>query len=60
MSLTLLSGLTWFLLVRDGSGWALAAIELHEALTGLVVVYVVGHGGMGLLHMVLWLRNVRR
>jgi len=57
LSLTLLSGLTWFLLVRDGSGWAHSAIELHEALTSLVVVYVIGHGGMGLLHMTLWLRT---
>ena len=57
LNVTLLSGLGWFLLVRDGSGWAHSAIELHEALTSLVVVYVIGHGGMGLLHMALWLRT---
>jgi len=60
LSLTLLSGLTWFLLVQAGSGLAHAAIELHETLTGLVIVYVIGHGGMGVLHIFLWMRTKLR
>ena len=60
LSLTLLSGLTWFLLVQTGSGLAHAAIEVHETLTGLVVVYVIGHGGMGILHIILWMRSTSR
>ena len=60
LSLTLLSGLTWFLLVQAGSGLAHAVIELHETLTSLVVVYVIGHGGMGLLHIILWMRSTSR
>ncbi|MCB2145008.1 MAG: cytochrome b/b6 domain-containing protein [Deltaproteobacteria bacterium] len=60
LSLTLISGLTWFLLAQAGSGLAHAAIELHQILTSLVVVYVIGHGGMGVLHIFLWLRTRSR
>ena len=31
-----------------------------ETLTGLVVVYLIGHGGMGLLHIFLWMRSIWR
>jgi hypothetical protein len=57
LGLTLLSGLMWFLLVQRGSGLAHAAIEMHEAVTGLVIAYLVGHGGMGVLHIFLWMRS---
>lgn len=57
LGLTLLSGLAWFLLVQAGSGLAHWAIEMHEVLTGLVVVYLIGHGGMGALHIFLWMRS---
>ncbi len=57
---TLLSGLTWFILAETGSGLAHTVIEVHEALTGLVIAYLIGHGGMGLLHMVLWIRSRTR
>jgi len=60
LTLTLLSGLSWFLLVQAGSGLAHAAIELHQMLTGLVVAYVIGHGGMGVLHIFLWMRSTSR
>jgi len=59
LCLTLLSGLAWYLLVQSNAGTAHAAVAVHEALTGLVVVYVIGHGGMGLLHMLLWLRSTK-
>jgi hypothetical protein len=32
------------------------AISLHEGLTGLVQAYVIGHGGLGLLHIIIWNR----
>jgi len=60
LGLTLISGLTWFYLVQSGSGLAHAAIEVHEALTGLVVAYLIGHGGMGAVHFFLWLRSGAR
>lgn len=60
LSLTLLSGLTWFLLVQQGSGLAHAVIVWHRTLTGLVVAYVIGHGGMGALHIFVWMRLASR
>ncbi|GAB6905708.1 conserved membrane hypothetical protein [Desulfosarcina cetonica] len=57
MALTLASGLMWFLLMRTGSGMAHTAIEAHETFTGLVVAYLIGHGGIGILHMIPWIRG---
>ncbi|STC89226.1 Cytochrome b(N-terminal)/b6/petB [Edwardsiella hoshinae] len=55
--LVVLSGLIWFVLWRSGSPWALDAKSIHKALTGLIEVYLAGHGFMALLHFVLWLRE---
>lgn len=60
MGLTLLFGLLWFVLVLAGSGFSHAAIEMHEAVTGLVVVYLIGHGAMGVMHILLWIRSLSR
>ncbi len=57
--LTLGAGLAWFLLWRAGSQLAPTALSVHEALTGLIEAYVVGHGGLGLLHIFLWNRSRR-
>ncbi|MCG6894077.1 MAG: cytochrome b/b6 domain-containing protein [Desulfobacteraceae bacterium] len=56
--LTLTSGLGWFLLWQSGAaGMAGAFRSLHEGLTGLLQAYVVGHGGLGLLHIIVWYRT---
>lgn len=54
------SGLAWFLL------WLISDYQLayqfeqyHKILTGLIEVYLVGHGGMALLHFMKWLRQKR-
>lgn len=60
MGLTVLSGGLWFFLTRAGSGMADTAILIHEGVTGLVLAYIVGHGGMGLIHMILWFRTGER
>jgi hypothetical protein len=31
--------------------------EFHELLTGLIEAYVVGHGGMGILHLFFNVKN---
>lgn len=56
--LVLISGVTWFIAWNLGLSWSADAKELHELFTGLVEAYVIGHGGMGLLHIYLgpWLR----
>lgn len=45
------SGATWFILWSYNYALASDAKEFHELLTGLIEAYVVGHGGMGLLHI---------
>ena len=57
--LTLSSGLAWFFLWQTGTGAAETAKSIHEACTGLIQAYVVGHGGLGLIHIFLWNRNQR-
>ncbi len=55
--LVVLSGLVWFVLWRSGSPWSGDAKSIHKTLTGLIEVYLAGHGFMALLHFVLWLRE---
>ena len=49
--LVALSGATWFILWSYNYVLASDAKEFHELLTGLIEAYVVGHGGMGLIHI---------
>jgi hypothetical protein len=51
LMLVVLSGFCWFLAWRFMPQWAHSLKDLHEALTGLIQAYVIGHGGMGLLHL---------
>jgi len=57
LTLVILSGLTWFLSWIYMAPWANSIKELHESLTGLFEAYVVGHGGMGILHLFFELKN---
>ena len=58
MVLVVLSGATWLLLWFNGQSLAPDMRSLHQALTGLVEVYICGHGGMGLLHF--WLQRANK
>jgi cytochrome b561 len=51
--LALFSGLTWFAAWKYHAPWSHGAKEVHEFLVGLIEAYIVGHGGMGLLHIYL-------
>ncbi|ADM41337.1 cytochrome b/b6 domain-containing protein [Edwardsiella piscicida] len=55
--LVVISGLVWFVLWRSGSAWTGDAKSIHKTLTGLIEVYLAGHGFMALLHFILWLRE---
>ncbi|MGL5007496.1 MAG: cytochrome b/b6 domain-containing protein [Plesiomonas sp.] len=55
--LVVLSGLAWFVLWCSGSVWTLDLKSLHKTLTSLIEAYVVGHGGMALLHFIGWCRR---
>jgi cytochrome b561 len=57
LTLVILSGLTWFFSWNYMAPWANSIKELHESLTGLIEAYVVGHGGMGILHLFFELKN---
>jgi cytochrome b561 len=57
LTLVILSGLTWFISWIYMAPWADSIKEFHELLTGLIEAYVVGHGGMGLLHLFFQLKN---
>ncbi|WP_417614875.1 cytochrome b/b6 domain-containing protein [Oceanisphaera sp.] len=49
--LVALAGASWLLLWSMNSSLASDARDLHKSLTGLIIAYVIGHGGMGILHM---------
>lgn len=51
--LVALSGATWFGFWWNGSALAGDVVEIHELLTGLIEAYMVGHGGMGIIHIYL-------
>jgi hypothetical protein len=57
LALVILSGLTWFFSWIYMAPWAHNIKELHEALTGIIEAYVLGHGGMGMLHVFIRLKN---
>ena len=57
LTLVILSGATWFISWIYMAPWADSVKELHELLTGLIEAYVVGHGGLGLLHLFFNLRT---
>ena len=57
LTLVILSGFTWFISWIYMAPWADSIKEFHELLTGLIEAYVVGHGGMGLLHLFFKLKN---
>lgn len=54
VALVVLSGAGWFMLWCIDSPLAPALREWHVTLTGLIEVYIVAHGAMGLLHFTLW------
>lgn len=49
--LVLFSGLGWFVAWNLNLSWSHDAKETHEFLTGILEAYLIGHGGMGLLHI---------
>lgn len=55
--LVVMSGLVWFVLWRNDAAGSVDAKVIHKALTGLIEVYLAGHGFMALLHFVLWRRE---
>jgi cytochrome b561 len=49
--LVAISGTTWFVLWLYDLALANDVKEIHQLLTGLIEAYIIGHGGMGLMHI---------
>lgn len=60
--LTVLSGTLWFVLWTSGAsaGSTAFALQAHKSIVTLLVLYLFGHGGMALLHFVLWQRKTKQ
>lgn len=52
--LVVLSGTLWFILWLFHSPYTYDVMQTHKSLTGLIEVYIVGHGFMGILHFISW------
>lgn len=57
--LVLVSGLLWFITWNAGFSWAHDVKEVHEFFTGLVQAYMIGHGGMGILHIFSYWKSLK-
>ncbi len=51
------SGFSWFILWLFDSSLVANAQELHQLLTGLIEVYIIAHGSMGLIHLTITYRK---
>jgi len=56
----ILSGLIWYLLWSNHAPGIHFMKEIHELLTGLVEAYIIGHGSMGALHLLLSYRDQKK
>lgn len=57
--LTAVSGAAWFALWRLGASAASTeiALSIHKTVVTLLALYFAGHGGMALLHFIIWQRK---
>lgn len=60
LSIVIVSGITWFLLWIQGASLAYEARSIHKSLTILIEIYIYGHGGLGLIHFVIWYKKIRK
>jgi cytochrome b561 len=57
--LVLFSGLLWFISWNANYSWSHDVKEVHEILTGLIQAYIIGHGGMGVLHIFFYSKSLK-
>ena len=58
--LTAFSGLYWFWLWQAGLPQEQGAREFHDAVSWLIILYFIGHGGMATLHLITWEGKVKQ
>nr|WP_282554345.1 hypothetical protein [Providencia sp. G1(2023)] len=59
LSIVILSGITWFILWLQQSPFALEARSIHKSLTILIEIYIYGHGGLGVIHFIIWKKIIK-
>ncbi|MEY0116914.1 cytochrome b/b6 domain-containing protein [Providencia rettgeri] len=57
LSIVILSGIAWFFLWLQQSPFALEARSIHKSLTILIEIYIYGHGGLGIIHFIIWKKS---
>lgn len=57
LSIVIISGIVWFILWLKQSPLALEARSIHKSLTILIEIYIYGHGGLGIIHFVIWKKS---
>lgn len=57
LSIVILSGIAWFILWLQQSPLALEARSIHKSLTILIEIYIYGHGGLGIIHFIIWKKS---
>ena len=60
LSIVIISGLTWFFLWILGASFAYDARSIHKSLTILIEIYIYGHGGLGLIHFIIWYKKAKK
>lgn len=60
MFLVIVSGLIWFILWTQNAVIAIDFLNAHKALTGLIELYLIGHGAMAVLHFILYEKTQMR
>ncbi|MDP5210755.1 cytochrome b/b6 domain-containing protein [Microbulbifer sp. 2205BS26-8] len=55
--LVVISGCTWFVLWLNHVSFADTFKEIHESLTGLIEIYIIGHGALGVIHVFIAYQN---
>ena len=54
------SGMIWYIVSNLQDGPALALLNFHRAIVGLIELYFIGHGVMAIVHFISWKRNMAR
>lgn len=60
LSIVIISGITWFFLWIQGASLAIEARSIHKSLTILIEIYIYGHGGLGIIHFIIWYKKTRK
>ena len=58
--MTAFSAVVGFVLVQSGFSYAGDARWFHDAVSILIILYLIGHGTMALIHFIVWEGHARQ